>query len=406
MWECCFSISSHARRYTAMQNGRATFCSLILPFSHFRSLQKVVSMRTADLFRGLPLAHLTPKSRGDILAAVARNVTGDLRKNKDRIKDPVPGLRVDGRQRPQCQAEYDWLCNGRRIECKSSQLQFNSRRSRWFFKFRAVKLSLQGHRAQDAFDDLVLVLYSPRRIYIYRHDLSTGLTTAGKLTPSRGHDIQIASTKTLCWRTGLESILAKLDAGTTACERVADLPLEDYRISHAISKRNAHTMHNVYKNVPLASLSPPVRGLVLQRLAQEVDDVVSQISSTPAGCSAVYDWSRNGVRVECKSSQLTWCMRKKVWQVMFAHVKIVGNLRQNSVFDELHVVVFSPRGIYIYHHDLKLGVSSAGVATQAEGCSIVVHASCKDVSWSDGLDSILSKLDRGGCRRLAHIHWD
>lgn len=402
-----------------MHDRRVTLCSLVLPASRFSSLQRVVPTIIADLYRGSPLAHLTPKSRGDILASVARSVMADLR-NEDRFTDPVPGQYSNGHQRPQCQAEYDWLCNGRRIECKSSQLQFQSRSGCWHFQFSGVKLALQGHRVRDAFDDLVLVLYSPRRLYIYRHDLVTGLTTSGKLTPSRGHVIRIRSAKTLCWRRGLESILAKLDAGGNACERVVDVPLDDYRISAASSRRNAHAMHNVYENMPLANLSPPARGLVLQILAQQVDCATSQgspFSESYSLCgvdvlrrrsdhTALYDWIRDGIRVECKSAQLVWSVRHKTWMVSFAHVKLMRHVKQSSLFDELHVVIYSPRGIYIYRHDLKLGVSSTGVATQAEGCCINVYGSRKDVSWSDGLDSILSKLDRGGCRRLAYIHWD
>eukprot|EP00959_Pyramimonas_sp_CCMP1952_P202155 4227244-Pyramimonas_sp.AAC.1 len=63
-------------------------------------------------------------------------------------------------------------------------------------------------------------------------------------------------------------------------------------------------MHDVYNNVPLASLSPPARGLVLQRLAQEVDDVLSPSSSISSGYRALRHWIRDGVRVECKSAQL------------------------------------------------------------------------------------------------------
>lgn len=347
---------------------------------------------------------MTPKTRGDVLATVARSVMADLG-NEDRLMDPVPGQCVNGRQRSHGQAEYDWLCNNRRVECKSSQLHFMERSSVWRIQFTGVKLAFQGHRAEDAFDDLILVVYTPRRLYIYRHDLVTGLSTAGKLTPSRGHIIQIGSAKTLCWREGLKCILAKLDAGGNTCERIVDVPLDDYRISVASSRHTAHAMHGLYDRIPLASLSPVARGLVLQRLAQEVD-IGSAVGWCRSDYIAPYDWIRDGVRVECKSSQLSWCARKQLWKISFYHVKIMQHIKRSSVFDELQLVIYTPAGIYIYHHDLQLGVSSAGLATQAEGCSITIHGTPKGTSWSEGLDSILSKLDRGGCRRLAHIHWD
>ena len=38
------------------------------------------------------------------------------------LADVVPGTCVDGRRRSHSQAEYDWLCNDRRVECIVSTL--------------------------------------------------------------------------------------------------------------------------------------------------------------------------------------------------------------------------------------------------------------------------------------------
>lgn len=275
MWaySSCFVFRS-ASQPNAIHFWKKCFGSLVMPAVHFSSLQGGAPTITADVYRGALLASLTPKMRGEVLATVARNVMKDLG-SECAVADAMPGQCVDGRQRSQSQAEYDWLYNGRRVECKSSQIRFIVGKSLWYFRFSGVKLAIQGQRATDAFDDLLLVLYTPRRLHVYRHDLTTGVYSAGKVTHSRGYIVQIGSAKALNWLDGLESILAKLDAGSNRCERIIDIPLDDHRVKDACLRHRVHAMQDIYENVPLANLNPPSRGLVLQRLAQEIDAIIS-----------------------------------------------------------------------------------------------------------------------------------
>ena len=56
------------------------------------------------------------------------------------IADAASGQRVNGARRGQNSAAYDWLRNGRRVECKSAQLRWNRTLDNWLFQFRAVSV--------------------------------------------------------------------------------------------------------------------------------------------------------------------------------------------------------------------------------------------------------------------------
>merc|ERR1712050_549437 len=100
---------------------------------------------------------------------------------------------VNGRCRSRNGAEYDWLCNGRKVECKSSQLRWDVHRKCWVFRFSNVKLFSHGGSSGAAFDDLLLALYTPRGIYIYSHDLTTGVATNGKITGVSGCVVHLSA---------------------------------------------------------------------------------------------------------------------------------------------------------------------------------------------------------------------
>ena len=76
---------------------------------------------TAAAYAGCRLAALTPAMRGNMLETVARGFSQQLEPNST-ILNPSPGERCDGRRRGISQAEYDWLHDGRRVQCKSAQL--------------------------------------------------------------------------------------------------------------------------------------------------------------------------------------------------------------------------------------------------------------------------------------------
>ena len=95
----------------------------------------------------------------------------------------------------------------------------------------------------------------------------------------------------------------------------------------------------------------------------------------------------------------------KRWRVCFANVKPAG---AEGAYDELLLALYTPRGVYVYRHDLRLGMSTNGKATEATGRTITLGADvwgpCDVESWQSALDgAILPKLDESGCERVAEV---
>eukprot|EP00959_Pyramimonas_sp_CCMP1952_P439161 9193516-Pyramimonas_sp.AAC.1 len=74
-----------------------------------------------EAYHDVPLASLAGAVRGERIQAIARLVDTILNMGSF-VMDPVVGARSNGARRSLRQAEYDWSRDGRRIECKSSQL--------------------------------------------------------------------------------------------------------------------------------------------------------------------------------------------------------------------------------------------------------------------------------------------
>merc|ERR1712167_537933 len=100
-------------------------------------------------------------------------------------------------------APYDYLSNGRRIEVKSAQLSWNVSSNRWGFKF--FKVVSNNH------DELLLVLYTPRGIYVYEYNGNIGLTCNGRGSTDFGQkNIEIWGRKYQeDWERALDRILQK-----------------------------------------------------------------------------------------------------------------------------------------------------------------------------------------------------
>merc|ERR1712113_371421 len=106
----------------------------------------------------------------------------------------------------------------------------------------------------------------------------------------------------------------------------------------------------------------------------------------------------DGCRVECKSSQLHWDKRLNTWAAKFQNIKFGDDGgRNNRSFDELLLAFHTPRGIHIYHHDLKFGVSSQGVQTKDCGCAVKLRGPSHVPGWALALDIMLDKLSSSGC---------
>lgn len=174
---------------------------------------------------------------------------------------------------------------------------------------------------------------------------------------------------------------------------------------------------DLYKELPLSTLCPKQRGEALSTIARNVvsdihiDESFSdairgpRVDGSPRGPGQTeYDWCWGKLRVECKSSQLHWCRKRKVWFFRFANVKLAGGEKQSAVFDVLLLVFYTPRGIYIYEHDFVLGVSTSGRATHFSGHTIVILGEAGQ-DWNAALERVLARLDEPSntCKHIAEL---
>eukprot|EP00438_Fugacium_kawagutii_P020977 Skav216149 [mRNA] locus=scaffold3056:20016:21173:+ [translate_table: standard] len=79
----------------------------------------------------------------------------------------------------------DWIRDEMRIEAKSSRLQFSPSTTQWLCQFWHVK--------QDCFDELLIAIYSPAGLDVFRHDGRYGLSTDGIRTQAQGKKIVISA---------------------------------------------------------------------------------------------------------------------------------------------------------------------------------------------------------------------
>ncbi|CAE8585313.1 unnamed protein product [Polarella glacialis] len=97
---------------------------------------------------------------------------------------------------------------------------------------------------------------------------------------------------------------------------------------------------------------------------------------------------------------MTWDKANRYWRFHFSEVKLKKEDAAASEFDELLLALYTPRGIYVYRHDLKHGLSAAGVKTAISGSGINVYGPTGGSNSSKALDAMLQKLDSSVCQRL------
>ena len=149
----------------------------------------------------------------------------------------------------------------------------------------------------------------------------------------------------------------------------------------------------------------------MQDLVRSVDIMINllrQISDAKTGkCvngklrthhQSAYDWQRDGSRVECKSSRLSWQKTRQRWQFQFDRVKF-------GQFDDLLLALYTPSGVHIYRHNHSFGVASAGLSTSTSGHQILVGAPKGEMEWQEALQCIFQKLLNSGCKYIASVMW-
>ena len=378
-----------------------------LDASQFKHLWEDVG-KTALPYNGHPLAQLNATRRGALLQEWACQVLKEANPNA-LFKDAIPGRCVNGHRRNAFQAEYDFQLDDRKGEVKSSQLLWG--KNKWQVLFKGVKFPHLMSWNASTFEDLYLVLFSPKWLHLVKHDFQTGVARAGLATEFLGYQINIyGSTNSLCWGEALQTILDKL-CTQGRCSLIAKADISETRILDMCNKHES-LGGPFYHHKPFGSMSSQLRGVRMQRMVFEIDKLRHSRSffalcSNEQTCSgtirgqhsASVDWIRDGKRVEVKSAQLSFNKSCQTWRCAFFGIK-------HDCFDELLLAIYSPRGLDVFKHDGFFALSTRGIATETWGQSLYVQAPSGELDPIRALQFIVAKLEANNCPRIARIFWD
>ncbi|CAE7856433.1 unnamed protein product [Symbiodinium microadriaticum] len=346
--------------------------------------------RMRDAYAGCQLATISPPWRGHILEAAARSIY--CRQHPGCVvSDPVPGLRCDGSKRSVNQAEYDWMRDGRRVQCKTGQLCWNSSSGCWNVSFHNIKFGL--------LDELLLVLYTPFRIHLFLHDQRTGIQSTGRKAASRGVRVQYSCAKGMF--SCEEATRALVEHVSSGSRHLVTVELaSEAAVGQSYSKfcesKSAHMALTAFENHPLGSLTPSARGIFVEQLVLEVDRMLyPQSHFTPQVPNAKHDWFRDHLRVECKHTRLTYSDRG-VWTCRFSAIKF-------QCFDILYLAIDSPDAVFLLHYERDQGRTQCGVETDHVGEQVRIRAPSSIADCREAAHFIVDKLVQGGSKHLATI---
>ena len=119
--------------------------------------------------------------------------------------------------------------------------------------------------------------------------------------------------------------------------------------------------HDVYVGVPLCDASNSgviVQGIV-QKIMEERYGVKATVPTGETNCNGrklgpnmtTHEFFMLDKRNEVKQAQLAWA--GNYWRAMWCNVK-------HALHDVLHLVLYTPSGLYVFEHDGKFGVSTQG----------------------------------------------
>ena len=357
---------------------------------------------------GHELSLLPGTRRGTILERFCKNELARLNPNS-KIEEPTEGTRCDGSRKPTSQAEYDFVLNGRKTECKSAQMSWNSNAKCWSITFCSIKLSETEFRERAPFDDLYLTIFSPDSLHIIKHDLQTRVALAGKRTKSSGHQIVVRGARRQeSWQSARSQILGKLLAAGH-CELVAYIDLSAKEVRAFLAQQMegmAARQDHEYKGVPLNHTGPELRGLRIEQIGFEVDQILHpNVSFQFSRSSSNVDWVRGDVKVENKHGQMLFDQDRQCWYCGFSRIKCAGaNVRETNMFDELWLVIYSPFGLHFLKHP---GNFDPGMRQSPRGRHLRLSAPKHMLDIKEALDLMLVKIEVDwGCQPLATVLWD
>ena len=387
-------------------------CYLLLPASSFQHILRDTG-RTNKAYighSGHELSLRSLKCRGMILSEFCKKELA-RQHPKSKFEEPTRGTCCNGARRHATQVEYNFSRDGRKIKCKSAQMSWDNANKVWRLLFHGVKLPCPSVRDQAPFDDLYLIMFSPDSLHIIKHDLETGVRSAGKRTGSIGHQISVQGARGQeCWQRARSQILDKfLTKGRNTLVAQKDLSTMKVRSWLTQQMRAMTALHDhEYQGVPLSHMTPTVRGLRIEQIAFEVDQCLHpNCSFVKCSSSGTADWLRGGVRVEIKHGQMLLNKKAQFWRCKFQRIKCAHEgVRDMDSYDELWLAIYSPFGIhFLKHPGGKVHFCDTGVGQQAFGSDIDIYAPKHVLDVREALDEMLRKMKEWGCQPLATIPW-
>ena len=376
---------------------------LVLPSSEFEHLFEEGPTELA--YAGTPAGRIKKNEQGRIGKAWAKKVLQE-QNPKSEILEPEPGTYSDGRRRGLYQAEYDFVLNGRKVEVKGARMTWVSNTYGGSFRltFKAIKLPY-GERTAAAFDDLYLVIMSPKGMHLIKHDLVTGVNAQGKSTEIRGYDIRVlGNNSTHDWEDALDEMLEKLCV-RGGCRVVDEQAFSELKLQEILNNKVSPGQAAV-AGLPMSSMSGDKRGKRIEEIGLAIDrrlNPCSDFTCVKGNCytNAPVDWVRDTCGVELKSCRLTFCRSKNLWQCFFQHIK-------TDLFDELWLAIYTSIGIHYYQCKSceSLGFYKAGVATKVRGHNLAFRGPCGELDSLAALKTIKTKLLSSGCQLVAIVEWE
>ncbi|CAE7500933.1 GUSB [Symbiodinium sp. CCMP2456] len=372
-----------------------------------------------------PLARINEKRRGMLLESFTRSTLERMHPELC-SEDAVSSLTyADGSQPGSSTAEWDFTLGGRRVELKTAMLCFDSKRKIWRTTFTNVKLGQGGHWAEQPFDDLYLLIYTPEDFYLIKHDLATGIGKAGVATRTGGHAIRIsgASGQT-SWQEATDTIVNKLTM-KGACELVGRIAKTHSAVSALYTELQLKALSShdrAYDGVPMSNLTTGIRAKRIQQIALEFDKMrnpdgmfesaagepSSNGSIRRGSGNAAVDWIRNGVRVEVKYAKVCFRPSRKSWSCEFCNIKEEPLDASSRVyFDELWLAMYSPCSLDIFKHaGYRSQLLSRGVRTERKGKNILVDAGRRDSCVENAVRRMQVKLEAAQAEPLLTLRWN
>ena len=402
-WSCLAKVCWERRCFLSHNRANGT-APLALKSSQFAHLFE--EGPTEAIYRGTPLYGMGQYQQGQLAQDWARRVLQEQHP-ESQILDADPGTDCNGNSRSLYRAPYDFLMDGKRVEVKSARLALDAR-MRWQLKFWNVKLPLGTRQAE--FDDLYLVALGPRGLTLVKHDLRTGVCKAGRRTEVKGHIIQVVSHGEADWEEALRQMMQSL-CEVGSCELIANEAFSAPEFKNMSWTRGSarSKAESLYLKCPMHNMSKQKRGLRIQAMGQQVNQVLNPRSSITCLTELVRenglkrgdagaDWLRDGKRIEIKSSGLTWDGSQRRWCCGFYSIK-------PNLFDELWLAIRSPHGVHFYKAASLETLGLCG-GTDYPGLRKVFYGPIPEEDPLKAFQVIETKMLSKGCEPLAVVQWD